>query len=97
MIVGMHMVGETSGVEAAISYAGDVSTRRERYNLDYYMKLTDELVKYSFWCFRTWPKFYASADAARIMIGAIRRAVYSHSLPRHYRNGRRHTSCVREG
>lgn len=45
--VGMDAVNKAGGiVEAAISYTGDVSDpKRTKYNLDYYVKLADELVK----------------------------------------------------
>jgi len=47
MFVGMEAVGKAGGViEATISYTGDVSdTRAERYKLDYYLGLADQLVK----------------------------------------------------
>ncbi|ESO03713.1 hypothetical protein HELRODRAFT_99990 [Helobdella robusta] len=47
MVVGMDAVGKAGGViEAAISYTGDVSNPdKKKYNVDYYMKLADELVK----------------------------------------------------
>lgn len=43
----MEAAGKAGGVvEAAISYTGDVSDpSRTKYNLDYYRKLADELVK----------------------------------------------------
>eukprot|EP01135_Chromosphaera_perkinsii_P004301 Nk52_evm13s276 gene=Nk52_evmTU13s276 len=45
--LGIDAVGQAGGiVEAAISYTGDVSNpKKTKYNLDYYMNLTDELVK----------------------------------------------------
>lgn len=45
--LGMDAVNKAGGiVEAAISYTGDVSDpTRTKYNLDYYVKLADELVK----------------------------------------------------
>ncbi|KAH6926545.1 hypothetical protein HPB50_019752 [Hyalomma asiaticum] len=47
LILGMEAAGKAGGVvEAAISYTGDVSNpERTKYNLDYYLKLSDELVK----------------------------------------------------
>lgn len=47
MVVGMEAVGKAGGViEAAISYTGDVSNPdKKKYNLEYYMKLADQLVK----------------------------------------------------
>jgi len=45
--LGMDAVGEAGGIiEAAISYTGDVSDpNANKYNLDYYLGLTEELVK----------------------------------------------------
>uniref|UniRef100_A0A672SW40 pyruvate carboxylase n=1 Tax=Sinocyclocheilus grahami TaxID=75366 RepID=A0A672SW40_SINGR len=47
MLMGMEAAGAAGGVvEAAISYTGDVSDpTRQKYSLDYYLKLADELVK----------------------------------------------------
>ncbi|XP_041353439.1 pyruvate carboxylase, mitochondrial-like isoform X2 [Gigantopelta aegis] len=47
ILVGIEAVGTAGGVvEAAISYTGDVSdSTRKKYDIDYYMKLTDELIK----------------------------------------------------
>lgn len=47
MLLGMEAAGAAGGVvEAAISYTGDVSDpMRQKYSLDYYIKLADELVK----------------------------------------------------
>uniref|UniRef100_A0AAR2KE50 Pyruvate carboxylase n=1 Tax=Pygocentrus nattereri TaxID=42514 RepID=A0AAR2KE50_PYGNA len=47
MLLGMEAVGAAGGVvEAAISYTGDISDpMRQKYSLDYYLKLADELVK----------------------------------------------------
>lgn len=47
MLLGMEAAGAAGGVvEAAISYTGDVSDpMRQKYSLDYYMKVADELVK----------------------------------------------------
>lgn len=47
LIVGMEAAGKAGGVvEAAISYTGDVSDpKRTKYDLKYYLNLTDELVK----------------------------------------------------
>ncbi|GAB5354218.1 hypothetical protein AAMO2058_000101000 [Amorphochlora amoebiformis] len=46
--LGMDAVGAAGGIiEAAISYTGDVSDPNcTKYNLDYYLNLTDELVKH---------------------------------------------------
>ena len=47
LILGMDAVGKAGGVvEAAISYSGDVSDpSKTKYTLQYYLDLTDELVK----------------------------------------------------
>ncbi|XP_074605192.1 pyruvate carboxylase [Brevipalpus obovatus] len=47
IIVGMEAAGAAGGVvEGAIAYTGDVSNPEKRkYNLDYYLKLSDEIVK----------------------------------------------------
>ena len=47
MIVGMEAAGRAGGVvEATMSYTGDVSDpRRTRYDLDYYLKLAEQLVR----------------------------------------------------
>ncbi|XP_017771058.1 PREDICTED: pyruvate carboxylase, mitochondrial isoform X2 [Nicrophorus vespilloides] len=47
LILGMEAAGKAGGiVEAAISYSGDVSNpNKKKYDLKYYMKLTEELVK----------------------------------------------------
>lgn len=47
IVVGMEAAGKAGGVvEAAISYTGDVSDpSKTKYNLKYYMDLTDDLVK----------------------------------------------------
>ena len=48
LVVGMEAVGKAGGIiEAAISYTGDVGDpTRAKYDLNYYLKLTDELVRY---------------------------------------------------
>lgn len=47
LIVGMEAAGKAGGiVEGAILYSGDVSDpNRKKYDLKYYLKLVDELVK----------------------------------------------------
>lgn len=47
LIVGMEAAGKAGGiVEAAISYSGDVSNpKKTKYDLNYYLKIADELVK----------------------------------------------------
>jgi pyruvate carboxylase len=46
ILVGMEAAGQAGGVvEGAISYTGDVSDpKRTKYNLDYYVNLSDKLV-----------------------------------------------------
>lgn len=47
LILGMEAAGKAGGVvEAAISYTGDVSNpEKTKYDLKYYLNLSDELVK----------------------------------------------------
>lgn len=47
ILVGMEAAGKAGGiVEGTISYSGDVSNpKKKKYDLNYYLKLTDELVK----------------------------------------------------
>ena len=47
LYLGMEAVGSAGGViEAAISYTGDISDpTKTKYDLKYYLDLTDELVK----------------------------------------------------
>lgn len=47
ILIGMEAAGKAGGiVEGAISYTGDVSdASRTKYNLNYYLKLSDEIVK----------------------------------------------------
>ncbi len=47
LILGMEAAGNAGGVvEAAISYSGDVSNpERKKYNLKYFVDLSDELIK----------------------------------------------------
>jgi pyruvate carboxylase len=47
LVIGMEAAGNAGGiVEASMSYTGDVSDpSKTKYNLEYYMKLADELVK----------------------------------------------------
>ena len=47
LYLGMEAVGNAGGVvEAAISYTGDISDpTKTKYDLKYYLDLTDELVK----------------------------------------------------
>lgn len=47
LILGMEAAGKAGGVvEAAISYTGDVSNpEKTKYDLNYYLNLSDELVK----------------------------------------------------
>lgn len=47
MMLGMEAAGQAGGVvEAAISYTGDVADpSRQKYTLEYYLNLAEELVK----------------------------------------------------
>lgn len=47
LILGMEAAGKAGGVvEAAISYTGDVSNpEKKKYDLNYYLNLSDELIK----------------------------------------------------
>nr|CAH7745436.1 unnamed protein product [Callosobruchus chinensis] len=75
LIVGMEAAGKAGGiVEAAISYSGDVSNpNKKKYDLNYYLKIADELVKAG-------THVLAIKDmagllkptAARMLIGALR-------------------------
>ncbi|XP_065291034.1 pyruvate carboxylase, mitochondrial isoform X1 [Dermacentor albipictus] len=75
LILGMEAAGKAGGVvEAAISYTGDVSNpERTKYNLDYYLKLSDELVKAGthVLCVKDMAGLL-KPQAARILIKALR-------------------------
>lgn len=75
LILGMEAAGKAGGVvEAAISYTGDVSNpERTKYNLDYYLKLSDELVKAGthVLCIKDMAGLL-KPQAARILIKALR-------------------------
>lgn len=75
MVVGMDAVGNAGGViEAAISYTGDVSDpKATKYDLKYYLGLTDELVKAGTHILGI--KDMAGVlkpEAAKLLVGAIR-------------------------
>lgn len=75
LILGMEAAGKAGAVvEAAISYTGDVSNpERTKYNLDYYLKLSDELVKAGthVLCIKDMAGLL-KPQAARILIAALR-------------------------
>ncbi|KAH8027876.1 hypothetical protein HPB51_011106 [Rhipicephalus microplus] len=75
LILGMDAAGKAGAVvEAAISYTGDVSNpERTKYNLDYYLKLSDELVKAGthVLCIKDMAGLL-KPQAARILITALR-------------------------
>lgn len=75
LILGMEAAGKAGGVvEAAISYTGDVSNpERTKYNLEYYLKLSDELVKAGthVLCIKDMAGLL-KPQAARILIKALR-------------------------
>uniref|UniRef100_A0A672MDW0 pyruvate carboxylase n=1 Tax=Sinocyclocheilus grahami TaxID=75366 RepID=A0A672MDW0_SINGR len=75
MLLGMEAAGAAGGVvEAAISYTGDVSDpMRQKYSLEYYLKLANELVKAGTHILAI--KDMAGLlkpEASRLMIGALR-------------------------
>lgn len=75
MVVGMEAVGNAGGViEAAMSYTGDVSDpNRTKYDLKYYLDLSDQLVKAGTHILGI--KDMAGVlkpEAARLLIGALR-------------------------
>ncbi|XP_047028787.1 pyruvate carboxylase, mitochondrial-like [Helicoverpa zea] len=75
LILGMDAAGKAGGVvEAAISYTGDVSDpSRKKYDLKYYQKLADELVKAGthVLCIKDMAGLL-KPQAAKLLIGAIR-------------------------
>ncbi|XP_063217781.1 pyruvate carboxylase, mitochondrial isoform X2 [Bacillus rossius redtenbacheri] len=75
LIVGMEAAGKAGGVvEAAISYTGDVSDpSRKKYDLKYYLNLSDELVKAGthILCIKDMAGLL-KPRAARLLIGALR-------------------------
>ncbi|XP_060746863.1 pyruvate carboxylase a [Tachysurus vachellii] len=75
MLLGMEAAGAAGGVvEAAISYTGDVSDpMRQKYSLDYYVKLADELVKAGthILCIKDMAGLL-KPEASRLLIGALR-------------------------
>uniref|UniRef100_A0A8C1XG93 pyruvate carboxylase n=1 Tax=Cyprinus carpio TaxID=7962 RepID=A0A8C1XG93_CYPCA len=75
MLLGMEAAGAAGGVvEAAISYTGDVSDpMRQKYSLEYYLKLANELVKAGTHILAI--KDMAGLlkpEASRLLIGALR-------------------------
>ncbi|KAA0723698.1 Pyruvate carboxylase, mitochondrial [Triplophysa tibetana] len=75
MLLGMEAAGAAGGVvEAAISYTGDVSDpMRQKYSLNYYLELADELVKAGTHILAI--KDMAGLlkpEASRLLIGALR-------------------------
>ncbi|XP_041926569.1 pyruvate carboxylase, mitochondrial [Alosa sapidissima] len=75
MLLGMEAAGSAGGVvEAAISYTGDVSDpMRQKYSLDYYLGLAEELVKAGTHILSI--KDMAGLlkpEASRVLIGALR-------------------------
>uniref|UniRef100_A0A671S9Q9 pyruvate carboxylase n=1 Tax=Sinocyclocheilus anshuiensis TaxID=1608454 RepID=A0A671S9Q9_9TELE len=75
MLLGMEAAGAAGGVvEAAISYTGDVSDpTRQKYSLDYYLKLADELVKAGthILCIKDMAGLL-KPDSGRLLVGALR-------------------------
>ncbi|XP_049322602.1 pyruvate carboxylase a [Astyanax mexicanus] len=75
MLLGMEAAGAAGGVvEAAISYTGDVSDpMRQKYSLDYYLKLADELVKAGthILCIKDMAGLL-KPEASRLLIGSLR-------------------------
>ncbi|KAM3590817.1 uncharacterized protein V6R79_017060 [Siganus canaliculatus] len=75
MLLGMEAAGAAGGVvEAAISYTGDVSDpMRQKYSLDYYLKLADELVKAGthILCIKDMAGLL-KPEASKLLIGALR-------------------------
>lgn len=75
MLLGMEAAGAAGGVvEAAISYTGDVSDpSRQKYSLDYYLKLADELVKAGthILCIKDMAGLL-KPEASKLLIGALR-------------------------
>lgn len=75
LILGMEAAGKAGGVvEAAISYSGDVSDpKKTKYNLQYYMKLADQLIKAGthVLCIKDMAGLL-KPRAAKILIGSLR-------------------------
>lgn len=75
MLLGMEAAGAAGGVvEAAISYTGDVSDpMRQKYSLDYYLKLADELVKAGthILCIKDMAGLL-KPEASKLLVGALR-------------------------
>ncbi|XP_053714459.1 pyruvate carboxylase, mitochondrial-like [Synchiropus splendidus] len=75
MVLGMEAAGTAGGVvEAAISYTGDVSDpTRQKYTLDYYLKLADELIKAGthILCIKDMAGLL-KPEASKLLIGSLR-------------------------
>uniref|UniRef100_A0A672YSC0 Pyruvate carboxylase n=1 Tax=Sphaeramia orbicularis TaxID=375764 RepID=A0A672YSC0_9TELE len=75
MLLGMEAAGSAGGVvEAAISYTGDVSDpMRQKYSLDYYLQLADELVKAGthILCIKDMAGLL-KPEASKLLVGALR-------------------------
>ncbi|KAJ0055534.1 hypothetical protein NL108_005367 [Boleophthalmus pectinirostris] len=75
MLLGMEAAGAAGGVvEAAISYTGDVADpMRQKYSLDYYLKLADELVKAGthILCIKDMAGLL-KPEGSKILVGALR-------------------------
>ena len=79
LTLGMEAVGKANGViEAAICYTGDIADpSRSKYDLDYYIKLTDELVKAGahILCIKDMAGLL-KPQSAKILVDAIRQVKY---------------------
>ncbi|XP_048093093.1 pyruvate carboxylase, mitochondrial-like, partial [Alosa alosa] len=75
MLLGMEAAGAAGGVvEAAISYTGDVADpMRQKYTLEYYLKLADELAKAGthILCIKDMAGLL-KPESSRVLIGALR-------------------------
>ncbi|KAJ8008496.1 hypothetical protein DPEC_G00105480 [Dallia pectoralis] len=75
MLLGMEAAGRAGGVvEAAISYTGDVSDpMRQKYSLEYYVNLADELMKAGthILCIKDMAGLL-KPESSRILVGALR-------------------------
>ncbi|XP_028973400.2 pyruvate carboxylase, mitochondrial [Esox lucius] len=75
MLLGMEAAGRAGGVvEAAISYTGDVSDpMRQKYSLEYYVHLADELMKAGthILCIKDMAGLL-KPESSRLLIGALR-------------------------
>ncbi|XP_033839107.1 pyruvate carboxylase, mitochondrial-like [Periophthalmus magnuspinnatus] len=75
MLLGMEAAGAAGGVvEAAISYTGDVSDpMRQKYSLEYYVELADELVKAGthILCIKDMAGLL-KPESSKLLVGALR-------------------------